>query len=47
MAKAERFNSDQAAALCFARHLIRRDHDDNHRYWIVHGPGGHVIGLRQ
>jgi len=37
--------TDAAAAAAAYRHWQQRIADDSHRYWAVHGPSGHVIGL--
>lgn len=47
--------SDAEAARVFAarvalyenRDALRRPRYGGPRYWIVHGPGGHVIGVRR
>ena len=46
MCKSEVYRTDdQAVTAAFAHWMRRLKTDDNHRYWCVHGPSGHVIAL--
>lgn len=42
----ETFATEAQAIARFRAHQAMRGFDDNHRYWIVHGPGGHVIAVQ-
>lgn len=44
----ERFNTDELACEAALAHWIRRLQaiQSPHRYWCVHGPSGHLIGIR-
>lgn len=41
----ETYPTDELAVAAAYRHWRRRLFDDDHRYWAVHGPSGHVIAL--
>ncbi len=43
----ERHKTDDAAVASAWRHWTRRlGGEPAHRYWLVHGPSGHLVGLR-
>ncbi len=45
-AEVETYATDEEAAAAFLEHQYLAQADDQHRYWCVHGPSGHVIAIR-
>ena len=46
LVRIENFRTDAEALRAFIGHKLENELDDSHRYWIIHGPSGHLIGVR-